>query len=202
MKTLDFPTPFIFGDETIGKAEIARMPFARFVALSQAVMPTLRGNQKFNVAMQRHCMIEQITLVTGAGKKVKLTSEDIGKLPPLIGCDLAAARFFDDETPGILLSAPNADGISAPIHYKLGMPIKAAQVGKDITELEFQARTFSDLEEITAGDSPLSQTYDMIATMGRPVGGKLLALPSWAVDQISLADGLFIMNKVLPSFLK
>lgn len=200
MKTIEFASPFLIGEDSIVKAEIARLPFSKFVALSRQALAVRKGNQKLNVITQRYRMMEQSVLVSSAGKKVKLTEDQVLKLPPLAGRDLADSLFFDDELPGKLLSDPKADGISTAIHYQLGTPIKAAQ-GKEIAEIEFLAKSFGDLEEVLAGEADLFQTLDMITTMAKPVGGTMLALPSWAAEQMSLADGIFIMNNVLPRFL-
>lgn len=201
MKTIEFAAPFAVGEDMISKAEISRLSFGKFVGISRSVVAALKPNQKMNVIMQRHRMMEQVALLSAAGKRVRMSELNVTQLPPIVGRDIAAGLFFDDDLPGELLSDSNADGISVPIHYKLGTPIAAAN-GKAIEELEFIAKSFGDIEEITAGEAELFQTYDLIATMAKPAGGTMLALPSWALDKISLADGIFIMNVVLPRFLK
>lgn len=203
MKTVTFPTPFFVGDEAISGAEIANIGFGRFVAIARQVLPTVKPGQKFNVLMQRHRLMEQVTLVTAGGKRMKLTEDQVLALPPMVGRDLVEDLFFIDDGVGELLSGSSADGVSVPFHYKLGTPIKG-QGGKDITEIEFIAKSFGDLEELTAETFELGQAYDLITKMGKPLGEgvTLLAMPSWAVDQVSLMDGLFIMNQVLPRFLK
>lgn len=41
----------------------------------------------------------------------------------------------------------------------------------------------------------------LISTVAKPLGSTLMTLPSWAVAQISLGDGMTIMRQVLPHFL-
>jgi hypothetical protein len=201
MKTIDFKTPFSVGEESITRAEITNLSFVKFADISRRAVNARKPNQKLQVITQRFRMIEQTTLVTSSGKKIKLTEDQVMKLPPLVGRDIVDALFFDDEVAGTLLSDPKADGVSIAIHYQLGTPIKGAN-GKDIPEIEFIVKDFGALEEIIAGDASLFQTVDLISTVARPAGGTMLALPSWAADQITLADGIMIMNNILPRFLE
>jgi hypothetical protein len=89
------------------------------------------------------------------------------------------------------------DGISASIVYKLGTPITAQ--GSSITELEFLAPCFGDIEDVMIETQPLFQTMALIEKTAKPIG--MLAIPSWAISKISITDGLLINQLVLPSFL-
>jgi hypothetical protein len=90
------------------------------------------------------------------------------------------------------------DGISTSIVYELGTPIPVQ--GKDpITELEFLAKTYGDIEDVMAAPDAINQTAMLIATLGKPPG--MLALPSWAISQITVADGVTIAKLVTPRFL-
>jgi hypothetical protein len=93
------------------------------------------------------------------------------------------------------------DGIAIAIHLKLGNPIKFGGDKPPITELEFRADVFEDLEEAILADSRVDQIVGLFK-IAKPVDGPegLIALPSWAFDQLSFEDGMFIANKILPNF--
>lgn len=200
MKTISFATPFAIGDEAATGAEIASLPFVQFAAICQRVTAR-KGAGKIQALLQRARLAEQVTYVTKGGKKFKATEEQVAMLPIAEARQLLAELDSQDGAPGELLSAPEADGISAAIHYRLGTPI-AVQPGKEpIAEIEFRAKVFGDVENIIAADDDIARVAEMLESIARPVGGSMLMLPSWAVERISLADGIFIMNKVLPRFL-
>ncbi len=46
------------------------------------------------------------------------------------------------------------------------------------------------------------QTLTLISTVAKPLGTSLTRLPSWAVAQITVADGWAIMRDILPLFLE
>jgi hypothetical protein len=92
------------------------------------------------------------------------------------------------------------DGIVSPIHIKLGDAITSGN-GKTIDELEFVAENFDELEDAILADGDMEKAAALIG-IAKPVGADmtLLRLPAWAVDQISLSDGAWIMKNVSPSF--
>jgi hypothetical protein len=53
---------------------------------------------------------------------------------------------------------------------------------------------------MTANDS-FAQTAVLLSTIAKPLGTTLTALPSWAVAQITVADGVAISRTILPRFL-
>ncbi|QIW87518.1 tail assembly chaperone [Agrobacterium phage OLIVR4] len=75
---------------------------------------------------------------------------------------------------------------------------------ESITELEFHAKTYGDIEAVFAEDNAAEQTILFIENIAKPITSnlKLQALPSWAVDQITPNDGIFISRFVLPRFLE
>jgi hypothetical protein len=93
--------------------------------------------------------------------------------------------------------------VSSPVHYQLGNPIEVELSGKKsrIAELEFAAKVFADIEDIDATDGEIPQALELIKRLGKPVDFTLNTLPTWAVDKITLGDGMTIARLVLPRFL-
>ena len=90
------------------------------------------------------------------------------------------------------------DGVSSSIVYQLGTPIPVT--GKDpITELEFLASTYGEIEDVMSANDSIAQTALLIAAIAKPPG--MLQLPSWAVNAITVADGVTIAKLVTPLFL-
>jgi hypothetical protein len=50
-----------------------------------------------------------------------------------------------------------------------------------------------------AENGKMAQTTALLKHVAKPVG--MVTMPSWAVDQISMADGMTILTEVLPNFL-
>jgi hypothetical protein len=105
---------------------------------------------------------------------------------------------LDEEEGGVGKITREGDGISTSIIYELGTPIPV--VGKDsITELEFLAKTYGDVEDVMSANDSITQTALLIATIAKPPG--MLQLPSWAVSAITIGDGITIAKLVTPHFL-
>lgn len=100
-------------------------------------------------------------------------------------------------TPAII---SDGDGLTSPILVKLGSPI--ATGGQTISELEFSAKTYGDIEHVLAGSNDMEKTVALIKHVSKPVGLSLQALPSWGIDGIDIRDGFFIQNEILPRFLE
>jgi hypothetical protein len=95
------------------------------------------------------------------------------------------------------------DGCTTSIVYKLGTPFgmkNAAGEAMMIEELEFMAETYGEVEDILACDNELAKAGALITKLGKPVNSKLSILPGWALDRLTVADGVQIMRLVLPSF--
>lgn len=194
--------PYIVGDVSIARMSISEIGFAQ---LASAVREASGNDAQANARkLFREKIRRQIKAYTAANAVVPLSDDIISGMPvqyvQAVKDGLGAAI---DETPQgdpKLLSDPKADGIFSPIHIKLGRPIKTAD-GKLISELEFQAKTLMAIEDALLCDSQLDKVLELLK-IARPVGGdfQLVALPSWAADQLSLVDGIFILRNVIPSF--
>lgn len=199
MKEIEFPTPITIGEKTVTKARVAPLMFKKFADITREALNARGPKQKLEPLMLRARIRAQTTFLTASGDSIPVTQDALTTLPIVPSKLIVAALTFDEGTQGELLNA--GDGISTPIHYKLGTPIKGAN-GKTISEIEFLAKQFSDVEDVLAADNALYQTVDLFEKVAKPVDGSMLALPSWAIDHITLADGTFVMNTILPRFLE
>lgn len=154
--------------------------------------------------LQRKRLLEQVTAYDASDKPVKLDDLKITQLPRNIGIRLVDASNMVLGTSGApeILSGEDADGVTSPILMKLSQPLKTST--DEITELEFMAKTFGDIEAAYAETHPMRQAVILIESIARPVlsSVKLQALPSWAVNQLSVVDGSFIAENVMPRFLE
>jgi hypothetical protein len=192
--------PYIHGDISISSIEIKPISFMSFA--TAAVRSS--GGRDEKVA-QRQFFRERIKMqvtATGSTGEVPLDDVLISMMPLKYALALKDAlnvvSLVNDKGDCELIH--QGDGIVSPIHIKLGTPIQA-QGGKAITELEFMAGTLGDLEDAVVADHPLERTMALIK-IAKPVmsEGNLMVLPSWAAEQISLSDGLWINTKISPSF--
>jgi len=115
-----------------------------------------------------------------------------------------------------LLSPPSADGITNAIHIQLSKPIPISP-SFHISELEFLAATFADLEDAIAADvgtdraiallaiatpivMPIPSDHDEPPRVEPANPPSLMRLTSNHIDQLSVDDGIFIMQNVVPRF--
>jgi hypothetical protein len=163
--------------------------------------PTAAFRKHYNRARRRM----QLSAVDISGAPVVMTDGIIGMMPRKYAVRLEALLWADKQADGEIVR--EGDGATTPIVVRLGTPIKLAGAsGTDdavIEELEFRAQTLAHFEEVMAQDRESDQTLALIRTCAKPVMATdegLHVLPSWAVDQISISDGLTIQKKVLPVF--
>nr|DAF77139.1 MAG TPA: tail assembly chaperone [Caudoviricetes sp.] len=153
--------------------------------------------------MQRQRIFRQVTAYNDKGK-ANFTEVELAALPPSLGKKISRAvdDVLEQENECEIISGQDSDGVSEPILVKLGSPLV---MGSDsISELEFHAKTYGDIEAVFAEDHAGEQTILFIENLAKPITSnmKLQALPSWAVEQITPNDGIFISRFVLPRFLE
>lgn len=197
MQTIEVTTPLIVDKIKVASIQIDKMNFLQFITVVDNALADVTGTS-VQTLLRRGRMLAQCKFVGTDGTKVPFTALEIMKLPIAIGRTVADACDKEDGEPGTILSADDADGIEKPIRYQLGTPIEAAD-GKSIAELEFQARTYGDVEDVLSETAIYAQTRVLIEKVAKPEG--MLQLPSWAAAGISAADGVFIAQKILPRFL-
>lgn len=191
------PISFQLGDKLIDAASINQIGYSQFVDYVQQAR-ALKDSKTFEAKLKRVRLQQQVSYHMN-GTTVPLAIEDILRLP------IPAARIIDlhlddnEGVPGKIIR--EGDGIDTAIGYELGRPIPAGQGKDSIKELEFMAKTYGDIEDVLSATDALEQTQFLIRTIAKPVHSSLSALPSWAVDQISVADGITIAQRILPLFL-
>jgi hypothetical protein len=148
---------------------------------------------------------KQISALNADGQTLKIENDELLRLPRSLYAKIMDG--IDDFTPGdggeVIVGG---DGIDRPIVYRFGTPLKIGSAEGDldgIAELEFSAKTGADIEDVLAEPFDAARAVALIEHCAKPLTKDLglLVLPSWALDQITLADGVAILEKVLPSFL-
>lgn len=187
--------PVTINEKQITEFQVRDMGFAELAATVQNI------DDYANITrdLLRARMMKQITGIDAASGKHALALPNLMALPACYASPLQS-MLEGGGAVGKILSNDKADGISAPVHYKLGVPIQLAK-GEPITELEFLAKSYSSLEPVLLEDLPVVQALELIKGCAKPAGSKLMALPSWAIDMLSASDGLFIVARILPTFL-
>jgi hypothetical protein len=191
------PITFQFGDKTIDAATVKSIGFAKFADYIQQARQ-LKDQKTFEAKLKRVRLQQQVEYHMN-GTIVPLALEDVLRLP--IPAVRSIDHHLDDNEgpPGKIIR--EGDGIDVAIAYELGKPIPTGQGKPPIAELEFIAKTYGDIEDVLAATDSIEQTSYLIKTVAKPVHSSLTALPSWAIDQISIADGITIAQKILPIFL-
>src|SRR5262245_23499784 len=191
----------------ITKFEVSPINFIQFATIGT----NATSMETTQVGIQRRMLRErikaQVKAINGDGSSVSLDEVSLARIP--VACALhiktaLSATLVNGGAEPTLLSDKEADGITQAIHIRLGTPIryKEGATEREIWELEFIAKTLSDIEDVLVADNKLEQAKAMLA-LAKPVGPdiKLTTLPSWAVDQITMMDGLWLMSNAISPFL-
>jgi hypothetical protein len=204
MTTIEFTDELVFGETKIDAITVAPLRFVALVMLWERTASLTRGSDGSSKAiMQRERIKHQVSFMA-KGKRVNPDAGNITQLPITVAKKILPALDIGQGVAGELLN--DGDGMNTPVHYKLGTPIVMKQNGTEttISELEFKAEIYGDIEDVLATDGDVPQALALIRKVAMPVGISisLKTLPGWAVDQITTADGVTIMNTVLPRFLE
>ena len=194
---------YIVGDAKISRMEVHPISFVAFAELASNVQRATQGDDMaYAKRLFRSRIKAQVKAFNGASA-VALDDILIGKMPVRLAMQVRNAITdanvdASDDVPKVL---SQGDGVSAPIHIKLGRPINVGDGKTPLAELEIVARDLDQLEDAILAENKLEQV-SAVLKIAKPVSTdvKLLSLPSWALDQISLQDGLWMMSAVLPRF--
>ena len=191
------PISFQLGDDVIDGAVVRPLTYKGFSdVVTEAV--SMKEPVLWEARVRRLRLTRQVAYYKN-GTIVPVGITDVLKLS-IPDARTLIARLDDNEGPAGKIIR-DGDGIDKAITYELGTPIPTG-AGKDpIRELEFHAKTYGDIEDVMSADNPVAQTAMMISTLAKPLGSSLSALPSWALNQITVADGVTIQRLVLPRFL-
>jgi hypothetical protein len=191
---LVLPAPWQLRDKTIDGAVVNRLSFQAFADYIVEAQG-MKKPKTFEGRLRRLRLARQVSYYVN-GSTTPVGVDDVIEMPIPDARMLTTCLDDDEGEAGKIIR--EGDGISTSIVYELGTPIPVQ--GKDpITELEFLAKTYGDIEDVMAAPDAINQTAMLIATLGKPPG--MLALPSWAISQITVADGVTIAKLVTPRFL-
>lgn len=175
--------------------------YVKLVEITQSVV--VKDRRDINKIVKRARIFQQMTAYNEKGK-ADFTEVELSALPPALGKKISRAvdDVLDQKEECKILSDKESDGVSEPILVKLGSPLTMGT--ESISELEFQAKTYGDIEAVFAENDAALQSLLLIENVAKPITSnlKLQALPSWAVNQITPMDGIFIANNILPRFLE
>jgi hypothetical protein len=188
---------FPFGDHVIDGAVVKPLSLTVFV---DCVLDTrtMTSPNSFEAKLRRNRLAKQVVFYTG-NSVVSVAPTDLVRMPIPVARTLIDQLDAADGPTGKIIRT--GDGMSEAIVFELGTPISGGQGRPPIKELEFLAQTYGDVEDIMAASTGLQQALLLVTHIAKPLGSSLQQLPSWAVNQITAADGLAISNDVLPFFL-
>lgn len=183
--------PFLLGETKITEVSVKPLNFIKFA-----------NTVDNDLAVQTR---KRIIATTSLNKK-PVEEADMEAMPIKAVRQIMAVLDYTAQTPiGKLLSSESANGVDAPILYKLGTPFRFKN-GKgeatEITELEFSAIYFRDVDSIISKVQRSERVLEMLRRIAAPVGGtaKFQTLPEAALDQLTISDGLFLAANVLDNF--
>jgi hypothetical protein len=191
------PIAWQLGDTLIDSVVIKPLTFSTFVDNIVAAQQTSAG-KSFEARLRRIRMVRQTSFYAG-GVLVQVKPEDILKMP--IPASRVILDHIDDGEGVAGKIIRDGDGVDKAIVYELGTPIPLGAGKQPIKELEFQASTYGDVEDVLAVDTTIQQALLLITTIGKPIGTSLSLLPTWAIGAITVADGITISREILPRFL-
>lgn len=193
---------YVVDGQTVTELIISAINFKVFCDIVEKASST--DEHKTQRALFRERAKAQVKCTLSTGLSISMTDALLNKMPIHYAMRLKDA-VNESMLSGDPLNAPKllgeGDGIATAIHLKLGIPIKFQGDKPPITELEFRADVFEDLEDAILADNRVQQVLALMK-IAKPVDGPggLTALPSWAIDQLSFEDGMFIASQILPNF--
>lgn len=192
------PIAFQLGDNLIDGAVVKPITFQTF---SECIGEAqgMSAPKTFEGRIRRLRLARQVEYYIN-GTPIAVTADDIPKMPIPAARTLSAVLDNGEGVPGKIIR--DGDGIDKAIVYQLGTPIQTGGGKPPITELEFGAKTYGEIEDVMAAPDSIQQTMILIATIAKPTSGTLMQLPSWALAQIKVADGVTISRLILPRFLE
>lgn len=205
MISIDTKVPvFTIGEAVIKKIEVKSLGFVAYCDIGERAAKGKTEAKQITNAIFRERIKSQVTAITSDDKRMQLDDIAVFGIPLRHALAIKEAINNSDNNPAgaVCKMLHKGDGMLTPIHISLGVPIKTGSEDKVISELEFTARNLGDLEDFVSADTELEQATALLR-VAVPVGPgiTLSSLPSWAADQISLEDGVWIMKNVVPTFL-
>lgn len=197
MTKVEFTQTVMFGDKMITSIDVKPLLFLPLCEIWGGLRTT---GTKVRGELQRARILHQTTFKAG-DEVVAPDAVALAKLPVTVAKDIIQALELGSGRPGVVTA--KGDGATSPVIYKLGTPIEMKQGAEtvSITELEFMASTYGELEDVLAADTDADKALILIRDIAVPLGVKgLQRVPGWALDRITAADGIGVMNTVSPLF--
>ena len=194
---------------TIGKTPIASFSIKPQTLLGYIdVVNTARKNpDDLSLSIWREWMMRNVVPLDEAGAPVPFSLTDALQFPACYAVKFRKLQADDGGVPGRI--ARDGDGLNEPCTYELGTPLSLgsnAATKEDagsVIEIEFLIRTIGDIEPVLIANGSFEQADALIRNCGKPlcpVNMTLLRIPDVLMAAITLADGIEIVNKVLPRF--
>lgn len=196
--------PFLVGEKRVHKIVVDAISFEAYAACAAPANRNSVTQEQYRKLLTRARIMAQAKVFDAKGHPMKPSEGEWLMLPRVYVPMITAALQYEPGTAGKIVV--KGDGVAQPTVYKLGTPLSlgGSGSGEAITELEFMSRTLGDIEDVLAEETTLSQAMALIRHCAKPLGMgevSMSALPAWASAQITLLDGVVIMQGVLPSFL-
>jgi len=192
--------PFAVGEVNIAEVKVTGIKFLEFTEVWDNASAVNFGNPE--TALQKQRILAQTEFKTDDGEIFAMGLADLSGIPATVARTIIAHLSVGQGTAGKVIG--NGDGAIKPIQYKLGTPLTMNASGKEpvvVEELEFHAVTYGELEDVLAADNNVDKTRFLLRTVAKPVTtAKLTTLPHAMLTQLTVADGVEIMNHVTPNF--
>ena len=198
MKKIEFTASAMVAGKQVTSIEVNGITFMQFYDVWSKSIAAIGVKQE--VALQRGRIKKQTVFKAGADV-LELSDTDLMQLPFQLTKDIIAALDDGEGVAGKIIV--KGDIATSPVIYKLGTPfaMKNGDTEISVSELEFSAKTYADVEDVLVADSSLSKTVMLVTKLAKPIEvPSLMQLPGWMVDRLTIADGFTIMKEVLPLF--
>lgn len=191
MKNIEFTDDILVGGKKVDAISVAP---TSFVALAK-MQNEARDEKEF----QRRRLLAQTHFMLGKDR-LTATTEDLFAMPYSLAAAIRDSMDLTFGPPGELVES--GDAISGQALYKLGTPIKMKGGDGDveITELEFIAGTYGEMEDVLIADTSMLKTVALLGIANPVQLNNMTRLPGWAIDNVTVSDGAAIMSQVLPRF--
>ena len=187
---------YTIGDKIITAIHVEKQYFKSLVGMVVAAARSSAEDVTKAVEMAR---LKNGVVKYYAGEElVEVTDVALREMPIPLVRKIRAAINFESKAGEITVKG---DGITSPVIYRLGEPIQTDK--GEITELEFLASTLGDIEDVIFRTNSNEQALALLESVATPLGQdlSLQALPSWAVEKVSIIDGAMIAQDIVPLFL-